>query len=150
VHDRGRGRHLPIGHGLSEEVWRASEVSEASGCSRWVLGGLGGILALGLVGVLLVCCGCGAAWRPFFAFGLRSDLEDTRDALRRSDLPGQQRQDFIQRLEGIEDRYASGEYDPSFLEWVEVSGELEDILWDGRVERYERAELEEVFRRMER
>lgn len=97
-----------------------------------------------------MCCGCGASWSAFLSFGIRSDFEDMRVAVRQSDLPEAERDAYVRRLELAEDRFDSGEFDPSFTEWIAIEKPFDDVFSDGRVQPSERALLEEAVRKMER
>ena len=133
----------------AEDVW-ASQREERSGYLAWFAGGLGVATAGAVVLSVIGCCGCSYSWAAFVRFGIRSDLEEYRIDVRNSNVSQSEKDAYVRRFEAVEDRLDRGELDMSFIEWVDVSSDIEDVLADGRIEAWEVSTFEENLRKMER
>lgn len=134
---------------MSDEVWE-SEPSTGGGFLTWFAGGLGVLLVALFAFATVSCCGCTYGWSAFIRFGISEDLADFRISVRESDLPEAEKASFVGRLEVVEDRLDSGDLDMSFVQWVGVSADFEQVFQDRVVEVSERPLLEESMRAMER
>ncbi|TNE92995.1 MAG: hypothetical protein EP330_00040 [Deltaproteobacteria bacterium] len=134
---------------MSDEVWE-SKSERGSGCFAWLAGGVGVVAVVAVVVIVSVCCGCSLGWNAFVGFGIRSDFEDFRIGVRRSDMTEDQKQAYLARFEAAEDRYERGDLDVGFMDWVDISTDIEDVLEDGTVESWEFPILEEKLRKLER
>ena len=132
-----------------DDVWD-SEPESGGGLLSWLAGGVGMLGAVALVLFISTCCCCGYGWESFVQFGIGEDLADFRVAIRGSDLLDEEKAFYVRRLEVLEDQLDAGELDVSFMDWVGVSGDVEEILDDRQVSSVERPQLEEALRQMER
>jgi len=102
-------------------------------------------LVLLVVFLLVGGIGCALAWGPFVRFGIDSDLVDQRDAVRQMELDEDTKVRLVQKIEHFRD--VLPEKSMGFMEWVNHSDAIDDLLLDGQLTPEEIILLEKQYPR---